>query len=185
MNETIEKIKTGDTQTFSQVYNNFSSKLYNFVYAKSGSEFYANEVVQITFMKLWERRQKLNTEVELAVQLYQIAKTTLIDVLRKVEKDRLRESACASRGDQTNYGYERLKHRDANYTLQHAISQMPPVRKKVFSLRMEEQLSYKEIAITLALSVKTVNKHMELAMKQIKPAFKVFSIFLIILLASH
>ena len=65
-----------------------------------------------------------------------------------------------------------IENYDAQKILQAITDQMPPMRKKVFSLRIQQQLTYKEISSTLSISLKTVNKHMELALPQARAVFK-------------
>lgn len=120
-------------------------------------------------------------DIPISSQIFQIAKTTMIDVLRKMERERLKTDHIYTNTKRIQEsGYEWIEGKDAESTLQRAMDVMPPMRKKVFSLRVENQYSYKEIAIALSISIKTVNKHLELAMQQVRPFFKTFLILLII-----
>lgn len=48
------------------------------------------------------------------------------------------------------------------------LESMPPQRRRIFSMSRKEGLSDAEIAKRLGLSVRTVNKHIELALKDIR-----------------
>jgi RNA polymerase sigma-70 factor (ECF subfamily) len=48
-----------------------------------------------------------------------------------------------------------------------AIDDMPPKRREVFTLHRFEELSYLQIARRLGISIKTIEKHMTLAMAQL------------------
>ena len=169
----IKQIKDGDVDAFKIAYSIYQSKLHNFIYSKTGSVFYANEITQVTFMKLWEHRCNLNEELKISTQVFQIAKTSLIDVLRKTERERLKvECFCQSGAQQNIAGDDLIENYNADKILQTIIDRMPPMRKKVFSLRIQQQLSYKEISSKLSISLKTVNKHMELALPQARSVFK-------------
>lgn len=48
------------------------------------------------------------------------------------------------------------------------LESMPPQRRRIFSMSRKEGLSDAEIAERLGLSVRTVNKHIELALKDIR-----------------
>ena len=48
------------------------------------------------------------------------------------------------------------------------LESMPPQRRRIFSMSRKEGLSDAEIAECLGLSVRTVNKHIELALKDIR-----------------
>ena len=58
----INKIKEGNKDAFNIAFSTYEPKLRNFIFAKTGSAFYAKEVTQITFMKLTK-------QVRLAVNL--------------------------------------------------------------------------------------------------------------------
>lgn len=170
----IIELKSGDVSVFNEVYEDYSTELYDFIYTKTRSSFYANEVVQITFIKFWERHEELKDDVPLRAQIFQIAKTTLIDILRKVEKERLKINSFAkSEVMQETTEDELMNKCDAQRILKRTSGQMPPMRQKVFNLRIQ-QFSYKEIAYALSISTKTVSKHLELARKQIEPYLNSF-----------
>lgn len=172
MDLNIEKLKRGDTEVFSAVFYFYSKKLYNYLYTKTKSEYFANEVVQLTFIKLWQFREKLNKDVKLSTQIFQIAKTTMIDEFRKDVRDKKKLHNLSSRENIfTNMvsGYELINEHDTKNTLQMAIESLPPLRKRVFQLSRQNQMSHKEISDELCISVKTVEKHIQLALKQIRP----------------
>jgi RNA polymerase sigma-70 factor (ECF subfamily) len=52
------------------------------------------------------------------------------------------------------------------------ITQMPFMRQQVFYLHKIEELSYKEIAVKLSISPKTVENHVSIGLKFIKKFFK-------------
>lgn len=179
----ICKIKDGDNDAFKVIYSIYQPKLHNFIYVKTGSAFCAEEVTQITFMKLWESRKLLKDDILLSTQIFQISKTTLIDALRKTNRERLKLKRLFQEGVQQYCDYHSIENYDSRKILQTITAQMPPMRKKVFNLRIKHQLSYKEISAMLSISLKTVNKHMELALPQARSLFKsLMSVFVIIVI---
>lgn len=180
--ETITKLQNGDTEVFGEIFQEFNGKLEQFIFNKTRSQYYAHEVTQLTFIKLWERRMSLNAEIPISSQIFQIAKSTMIDVLRKMERERLKIAHInAQRKMIPPSGYESIELKDAQTVLHRALNEMPPMRKKVCRLRIEDQFSYKEISETLCISIKTVNKHLELAMRQLRPFFKTFVLIILFL----
>jgi RNA polymerase sigma-70 factor (ECF subfamily) len=178
----ICKIKDGDIDAFKIIFSIYQPKLHNFIYVKTGSAFYAEEVTQITFMKLWESRNLLKDDILLSTQIFQISKTSLIDVLRKTERERLKLERLFQDGGRQYSDNHSIENYDVGKILQTITAQMPPMRKKVFSLRIKQQLSYKEISAMLSISLKTVNKHMELALPQARSLFKSLMPVLLLLL---
>ena len=58
--------------------------------------------------------------------------------------------------------------------IESAIGALPPKRQEIFRMAREEGLKYREIALRLNLSVKTVETQMTLALKQLREVLKVF-----------
>ncbi len=166
-----------DESIFRQVFYNYSKKLYYYILSKTNSQHLANEVTQITFIKLWKYRKSLNKDVSISTQIFQIAKTTLIDEQRKegrlqsnLKKLIIKQNLFDS--DSGENTYNRLNLKDTQRIFNEALEQLPPTRKKVLQLSRNEELSHKEISDRLSISVKTVEKHVQLALRAIKPILK-------------
>ena len=59
---------------------------------------------------------------------------------------------------------------------------MPPQRRTIFTLSRQENLSRQEIARRLGVSVRTVDKHLELALREIRLRVKDFQWVLLLFL---
>ncbi|MBX2924328.1 MAG: sigma-70 family RNA polymerase sigma factor [Chitinophagaceae bacterium] len=169
----LVKIKEGSSFAFQQVYEEYYQRLYYYVLSKTSSEWMAEEATQITFIKLWQYRESLDEGLSISLQIFRIAKTTLIDLIRKqnhlaVALNGL-ESNIAHRGDDID---AIIDYNQTNKELMKAIAAMPPIRKQVFEMNRLKGMRYKEIAELLSVSVKTVEKHMSKALQQIKPLLK-------------
>jgi RNA polymerase sigma-70 factor (ECF subfamily) len=180
---TIASLKEGDEIAFGEIFKNFHEKVYFYILSKTNSNYIAAETTQLTFIKLWQYRSSLIESIPLSAQLFRIAKTTFIDILRvENNKAKLLNSQKYNRTYFTDI-QENLETEELRQKLLHAIENMPPVRKKVFELSRNEGLSYREISEILSVSVKTVENHISLALKQLRhfltllPATIVFLFF--------
>ena len=163
------------------MFHQFHQKLYYYVLSKTKSEFCAEEVVQITFIKLWQYRHSLNEDISIDAQLFRIAKTTLIDQLRKLDhSDKITEALAKQDTGVSNKAISNLEQQELRNQLLEALSQMPPARKKVFEMSRLQGLSYKEIAASLFISEKTVENHIGLALRQLKEKFPLIMLFIAI-----
>lgn len=175
----VTDIKNGDQFVFQRVFEEYHGKLYYYTLGKTRSAYLAEEVTQITFVKLWQTRERLEENLSISIQLFRIARTTLIDLLRKeshlsaVVKD-LKTNSPASTSNES----DQLDYNDTNRKLRQAINQLPPVRKKVFEMSRLQGMPYKEIAQELSISIKTVEKHISKAISQLRPYLEM--IFLIL-----
>lgn len=177
LTDTIAALKEGDEFIFGEIYNEFHQRVYFFVLAKTKSQYLAEEATQLTFIKLWNYRHTLDVTLSLSVQLFQIAKTTLIDLLRK-EGNRAKLSIVNNHDNSSvNNTAETFETIELQTQLKQEVQKMPPVRKKVFELSRYESKSYKEIAKLLSLSEKTVENHISLALKQLRRFITFFLIY--------
>lgn len=172
MGDMLQNVKRGDRNAFHDFYFAYHARLYYYVIKFTRSTWLAEETVQLSFVKLWETRENLSSSHSLSSQLFRIAKSTLIDLLRK---NSIRETECISH-DIDIYsitGTEELTRTETKDELQHAmniIKQMPPVQQQVFSYSRIHNFSHKEIAEKLSISTKTVETHITRAIKQLKKA---------------
>lgn len=162
----ITAIRSGTVTAFEEVYYEFHEKLYFYFLKRTTDADVATELVQLTFIKLWRYRNHLNETLPLSQQLFRIARTTLIDVLRRkaqhrsfaVATDQLPELPDTSRVTQE---------RETLDTVHRAMEHLSPERKKIIQYRING-FSNREIAAHLSISLKTVENQVNRAIKQLK-----------------
>lgn len=165
----VTAIKNGDSLVFEQVFREYHSKIYFYILGKTRSAYLAEEVVQLTFIKLWNFRSSLNDEYTLSTQLFRIATTTLIDLLRKESNNRALVTALLQEKHPVASDPNRLlTDKELLKKARDVIDRMPEMQRKTFQLSRIEGLSYKEIAEKLSISVKTVEVHIARALKKIR-----------------
>ena len=73
--ELLQSLKEGSFSAFEKLYNLYSGKLYNFIMRlSSGNQYMAEEVVQQTFIRLWEVREKVDPTENFVSYLCTIAR---------------------------------------------------------------------------------------------------------------
>ncbi len=169
---------------FNLLYNELSGKLYNYALKLSGGNAYlAEELTQMTFLKLWEKRETLNDIEHAEAYAFVVAKHMFLnimehDTIAHVYKEYLsvhQNTFDDSTEDIINYN-SRL---DA---IMNIVEKMPPVRKKVFILNKISDKSYKEISQELNISVSTVEKHIILAMRFLRECMNLRDSLIMLLL---
>ncbi len=132
----------------------------------------SQELVQLTFIKLWQFRHTLSGDHPFELQLFNIANSTFIDLLRKQQTHSARIVEMPIDAEEAFGGAQQavndFEHADH---LQSLIQSLSPVRKKIFILSRIQGHSYKEIAQQLSISVKTVEDHIGKALKHIRALF--------------
>jgi len=181
--DTIAALREGDTFIFQQVFAQYHEKLYFYMLGKTKSSYLSEEAVQLTFIKLWQYKSSLNQEISLSRQLFRIARTTLIDLLRSKEYNNriFVEMSLARKQPLCNNVEERIDELELKEKVLKGVRQMPAMRRKIFELSRYSGLSYKEIAVELSLSVKTVEHHISRALKQLQHIISILAPLLLIL----
>jgi len=172
----IEKIILGDRETFRKVYLRHYDMLNHLCFEYTHNTHIAQEIVQDTFMKLWEIRKEISTETNLGNFLYTIAKNRCLNYLRdqqttlRAQKSRdflemqFNIEALQEAGDQWIH-FEELK-----VLIESVINGMPESIREAFILSRYEDMKYKEIAEHLNISVKTVEVRISKALMILRKA---------------
>ncbi len=172
MDKILQRAPTNEKEFF-LAYRYWYRKLYYFLYQKTQCSNLAEDVVQQTFLIVWERKNNANQQIQFSTQLFQIARTKLIDELRRRALNR-RYVDYEKPFVLTQYeDLERqIAYKGELEYVKELITQMPFMRQQVFYLHKIEELSYKEIAVKLSISPKTVENHVSIGLKFIKKFFK-------------
>lgn len=166
MNIVLE-IKAGNKFVFTEVYHKYHERFYYFVLKQTASTDIAEEVVQQTFIKLWENKEKLSEEFTIDTQLARITRSILIDTLRKKAVERKVINQVITQTP-TIYTSDPALEKELSNRVASAIESLPPICKKIFKLSREESLSYNEIAKQLCISPRTVENQISKALKVIR-----------------
>ena len=117
----------------------FSDDVYRFIYKMCRSKEMAKDIVQDSYMKLWEDVAQIESGKAKAF-LFSTSYHRMIDVLRRENKYGDIE-AVGDRAEVASPGYTGLQE-----VLEFALAKLPPVQKTVILLRDYEAYSYHEIA---------------------------------------
>jgi RNA polymerase sigma-70 factor (ECF subfamily) len=174
----IDAIKRGDEFAFEQAYIAHRSRVYGYFLKKAKNPEDARDLLQVTFLKLWQYRRSLSTEYLLEQHIFHIARTVFVDHLRKQNRrSKMREAVERGINPSSQYAYISTEF-DLRSRLGSALSTMPELRKKIFELNRIEGFSYQEIARLLSISVKTVDNNLTKALRYLRKAMLFVAFFL-------
>ncbi|HWJ29981.1 MAG TPA: sigma-70 family RNA polymerase sigma factor [Flavisolibacter sp.] len=165
----ITALKKGEYFIFEEVFEEYYERIYFYLLKKTKAEYIAEEATQLTFIKLWKYRDRLDESIDLNIQLFQIARTTLIDLLRKKRNKEIHlTKSVAHQRLSSNDVWEKVSAQELNRRLVLSLQTMPAVRRKVFEMSRIREMSNKEIASRLSISVKAVEYHITQAIKYLR-----------------
>ncbi len=174
----IDELKKGDIVTFQEVYCLYCDKVYSYFKKKTNNTDDAEDLMQTTFLKLWQYRSSLSSAYLLDQHLFHIAKTVFIDYLRKENKIAQAKRELLAKPDQPTDTNPFIAYSLASQVAK-VLSSMPPLRRKIFELNRLQGYSYKEVADLLSISVKAVDNNLTKALKQLRTQLIISLLFLL------
>lgn len=162
----IERIKKGDEQAFASFFTYFYPKLMTLA-CRFVDEYAAEDLVQEVFASYWERKATIEAE-HLQSFLYKWLQNRCLDYLkhRTVVNDyeaeiRLAEMRIAflTESAESNDVLKQVESRELRSLLEEAIGKLPAKCAEAFRLCYLHDLSHKEIAGVMHISVRTVEGH--------------------------
>ena len=168
ISEIIRALKNDDKKAFKLVYDLHERNLYAFVFGYTKDEAQTKDILQETFIKLWNNRESLKPENSIKSFLFKIAYNTYIDKLRRRQNERniLDEWRHKRIMDALDEDQEARKLRIE--MVRKAIDLLPKRCKEVFLLCKYEGFKYGEVGEILDISTKTVQAQMVKAYKLIR-----------------
>jgi len=168
--ELVIQIRNGDITAFDKIYKKYSNRLYLFVFGIIKSQKDAEDIIQEVFIKIWDKKDKINEHLSFQSFLFTIAHNTTISLIRKKVKEtdfvahiKSIQNPVKTTSDESEIEYKELKNR-----LENTIKKLPERQQQVYKLSRKEELSYSEIAEKLNISVNTVENHMVKALKFVR-----------------
>lgn len=161
-------LKGGDEGVLRLIFNRHYPLLLGDVYKIIQDTDTAKDIAQEVFVELWRKRSTLDIHTSLRAYLRRAAVNRALNFIKSNRKyifaepdENLSEQSVAVDSEQGavdfNTGLESALHQ--------AISGLPEKCRLVFSLSRFEQMSHKEIAEQLDISVKTIENQITKAMK--------------------
>ncbi|WP_053826656.1 RNA polymerase sigma-70 factor [Lascolabacillus massiliensis] len=168
--DVIKDLKRGSGEAFEIIYNRYVGKLYNFMLGITrGDEYMSEEMVQTAFIRLWETRERIDTGKSLISYLATIAKNTLYNKYKRQTVELIyREMVLREETEIDHTTEQQVEGEWLKRSLDDLIDQMPPGRKNIYKLSRQQEMSTKEIAEKLGISVSTVETQLSLATKYMK-----------------
>lgn len=161
------KLKEGSFQAFEKLYTMYSGKLYNFIMRlSSGNQYMAEEVVQSTFIRIWEVREKVDSDASFISFLCTIAKNLLMNMYQRQTVEYVYNEYLLKSGvDRDSQTEDAIDLRFLNDYIDSLAEELPAQRKKIFILSKRQNYTNKEIAEMIGISESTVATQLSLAVK--------------------
>lgn len=152
-----------DLQAFERLFREHHAHCLAFAIHYTGDPYEAEEVVQLVFSQLWEKRAGILINGSERSYLFTAIRNTAISQWRKQSVRAEKELFFGQM--QEHSVHLSVQARELEQKLQLALEKLPERCREVFLLSRKEQLKYAEIAAVMDISVKTVENQMGKALK--------------------
>lgn len=165
----ILRLIEGDEDAFCELYATYKNRLIYFAMRFLKSREYAEDVFQDAFTVVWQSRRFINPDVSFSSYLYTIMRNRILNQLRNAaNEEKLKESILSQALDYTEDTKREVMLNDLKSLISHALQQLTPRQREIFEMSREAQLSHKEIADKLGISINTVQEHISTSLKLIR-----------------
>lgn len=152
----------GDADALDGIYRLMQKPLYSFIYRYTRDEQFSIDVVQDTFMKLQDHRDRFDAEKgSLKNFLFQIAYRLMITKLNRRKKLQSLLPYLMPRAKEAVSSADRL-------TIREAVAKLPDIERAVILLFYYHDMSQEEMAKVLSIPKGTVKSRLHRATKLLK-----------------
>lgn len=163
---TKKTVNVCEEKVYEQLYHDHAEKIYKYLCYRYGDIEKAHDVVQDSFAKLWVNCSKIIFEAAKSF-LYKVANNASLNEIRS-QKSMLKYQSTPQK-KYTNESPEfQMEEKEFMDRLNRAISNLKDKQREVFLLNRIEKKTYREIAEITNISVKAVEKRMQLALLNLR-----------------
>ncbi|HHV85381.1 MAG TPA: RNA polymerase sigma-70 factor [Petrimonas sp.] len=167
--ELVIRLINGDEEAFCELYANYKNRLIYFAMKFVKSYEFAEDIFQDVFAAVWQSRRVIDPEQSFSSYLYTIIRNRMLNLIRNIQQEeKLRNHILSQSIDYDEETGRKVLFDDLNLIINKSLESLTPRQREIFKMSREEEMSHKEIAEKLNLSVYTVQEHISLSLKSIK-----------------
>ncbi len=154
---------------FNLLMRKYQRRLYTFIRRMVCDHDEAEDVLQDTFIKVWQKLGDFRGDAQLYSWIYRIAHNQCLDHLRRLKRglfvshDAVSERLCGTLDSTEHFTGDHI-HRQ----LQRAIMTLPDKQRAVFHMKYFDELKYEEISTITGTSVGALKSSYHIAVKKIE-----------------
>lgn len=162
----VLRLIEGDEDAFCELYAAYKNRLIYFAMRFLKSREYAEDIFQDAFAVVWQGRRFINPDASFSAYLYTIVRNRILNQLRDLSnQDKLREQILSQAVNYTNETKDEIIANDLRQFISRALQQLTPRQREIFQMSRERQMSHREIAEVLGISVNTVQESISISLR--------------------
>ena len=176
--ELTKKVKLGEQVAFELLFKLHHAQLCNFAHIYVRAMDIADEIVQETFITIWEIRATLNPNQSLKALLFRNVHNNCINYIKKVKVNNGLSEAYMNEmkyrmkilEQDTGSYFDKLADDELEIRIKKAIDELPAQCKEIFLLFRFNEMNYQQIADKQRISVNAVKTQLSRAMQKLRGA---------------
>ncbi len=154
--ELMLAVGKGDLNAFGEIVFRHQHSAWNIAYRFLGNETDAEDVAQEAFLKLLDAARRYRPTASFRTYLYRIVTRLCLD--RVAKKQPLYTSELPETSDPGRTASENLISGERSRMVRKALDKLPPNQRMSIVLKYYENLGYREIAVTMEVTEKAVER---------------------------
>jgi RNA polymerase sigma factor (sigma-70 family) len=161
------QVRNGEVDMLGLLFDRYQTPLYNFYAKMTQDRVISEDLVQEVFLRILRYRQTYRPGTTFRTWMYQIARNTRIDQVRKTRP----ETPLISEPIAPTSLSDSAQHKQEAATLQRALMYLPEDKRELLVLSRFQELKYDEIARLLGCEVGAVKVRIHRALQQLRQVF--------------
>ncbi|MEQ7798905.1 RNA polymerase sigma-70 factor [Pedobacter sp. ASV1-7] len=182
--ELLLAFRSGDERAFDQVFRKFYAALVFFARRFMPLEGMAEEIVQDSLFKLWQKRVDFHSFISMKAFLYISTRNACLDGIDREKRKLNRDNHWFLETEHLESNVEELIiHTEVLQEIRNAIDLLPDQCRKIMKMSYEQSMSGKEIAEVMQITVSTVNNQKARGLSLLRKSLREngFALFIILL----
>ncbi len=170
--ELLDKAVQGDKEAFGEIVKMYEKRVFRVARRMCNCDDDAWDITQEAFIKAMKAMRNFNTEYRFFTWMYRIVTNTAINFSRsRGRRSEVEFDEGYGSGGQTASADTTIQETNRDLlvqAVQKAVERLTPALRSVFVLRVDQELSYEEIAETLDIATGTVMSRLNRARSSVK-----------------
>ena len=168
--ELVRRMQADDLGAFEALFERYRSPVYRTAYGLTGDPQAAEEILQDTFARAWQRRQTLHTDVSPSPWLHRVALNLCYSRLgrRRLRSEPIGDNVIAEVRDHAVEPAERAERQELRRIVRDGVAALPPKHQAVVVLYYLHGLSLQETASLLDVRLGTVKSRLHYALRTLR-----------------
>lgn len=164
--ELLLRLKEGDINAYDAIFLKYFKLLCLNAYFFLKDEQEANDLVQIFFMDIWEKKLYMNLEGEIKGYLYRSVQNRCLNRLRQLDSAQHKNELYTVFS--ANESVEEPRSESIFQSLNEALGELPTQRREAIRMVYLHNKKYQETADVMGISINSVKTHLKIGLKNLR-----------------